>query len=90
MPPRHRTSPARTPSHASVRCGEGTVAAVGNNAGGVVGVAWQARVMPVKGLDSSGQGWSSLLANAVVYAADNGADVINNSWGGPGASRTRE
>ena len=64
----------------------GTVAATGGNGQGVIGVAWNARVMPVKGLDRSGTGWSSLLASAMVYAADNGADVINNSWGGPGSS----
>ncbi len=65
----------------------GTVAAVGNNGEGVIGVAWKSRVMPVKGLDRNGWGHTSALANAIVYAADNGADVINNSWGGPGSSQ---
>jgi subtilisin family serine protease/PKD repeat protein len=64
----------------------GTVAAVGNNGVGVVGVAWGARVMAVKGLDDGGTGYSSLLASAIRYAADNGADVINNSWGAQGDS----
>lgn len=62
----------------------GTVAALGNNGMGVVGVAYGARVMVLKGCDNNGQCPFSSLAAAIVYAADNGADVINASWGGPG------
>lgn len=60
----------------------GTVAAVANNSVGVVGVAFNARWMAVKGLDSAGSGGNADLAAGVIYAADNGADVINASWGG--------
>jgi hypothetical protein len=66
----------------------GTVAAAGNNGIGVVGVAFRAKVMALKGLDDNGTGWDSNLAAAIVYAAQNGADVINNSWSGAGFSRT--
>ncbi len=66
----------------------GTVAAVGDNNLGVVGVAWRAKVMAVKGLDDAGQGNDSELARAIIYAADNGADVINMSFGGEGESET--
>ena len=66
----------------------GTIAAVGNNGIGVIGVAWQAKVMPVKGLDDNGSGADSTLAPAIEYAATNGADVINNSWCGAGSSQT--
>ena len=59
----------------------GTVAAVGNNGLGVVGVAWGARVMAVAGLNRFGNGFDSELAQAIAYAAENGADVLNNSWG---------
>ncbi|PIQ84192.1 MAG: hypothetical protein COV75_03620 [Candidatus Omnitrophica bacterium CG11_big_fil_rev_8_21_14_0_20_63_9] len=59
----------------------GTIAAVGNNGVGIIGVAPRARLMAVKGLDQEGSGYISDLAAAIVYAADNGADVINNSWG---------
>ncbi|MGC4066994.1 MAG: S8 family serine peptidase [Polyangiaceae bacterium] len=59
----------------------GTIAAVANNGIGIVGVAPRARVMPVKALDSTGRGSFDALANALIYAAQNGADVINNSWG---------
>jgi subtilisin family serine protease len=65
----------------------GTVAAVGNNGTGVVGLAWGARIMPVRGLDSHGTGSSDELAECLVYAAESGADVISNSWGGFGTSQ---
>jgi len=66
----------------------GTIAAAGNNGIGVIGVAWQAQVMAVKGLDDNGYGIDSTLSNAIIYAANNGADVISNSWAGPGTSQT--
>jgi len=66
----------------------GTIAAAGNNGIGVIGVAWQAQVMAVKGLDDNGYGIDSTLSNALIYAANNGADVISNSWAGQGTSQT--
>jgi subtilisin family serine protease len=62
----------------------GTAAAVGNNGIGVVGMAFGTRVMAVKGLGQNGSGSTSRLAQGIVYAAENGADVLNNSWGGGG------
>ncbi len=59
----------------------GTIAAVGNNNLGIIGVAPQAKIMPVKALDDNGSGSSTSLAQAILYAAKNGADVISNSWG---------
>ena len=61
----------------------GTIAATGDNGLGIVGVAPHARVMAVKGLDDAGSGSFDNLAAALVYAAQNGADVISNSWGCP-------
>jgi len=66
----------------------GTIAAVGNNGIGVIGVAWNAQIMPVKGLDDTGTGIDSTLGPAIIYAANNGADVISNSWAGGGTSQT--
>ncbi len=66
----------------------GTVAAVGNNGIGVIGVAWQAQVMPLKALDSTGNGPDSALAPAIVYAANEGADVLSLSWGSAAKSET--
>jgi subtilisin family serine protease len=66
----------------------GTVAAVGDNGAGVVGVAYESRVMAVRGLGTGGFGYSSDLAEAILYAVDNGADVINASWGSASPSQT--
>ncbi|MBI3010337.1 MAG: S8 family serine peptidase [Candidatus Omnitrophica bacterium] len=62
----------------------GTIAAVGNNGKGIIGVAPLAKVMAIKGLDGGGNGYASNLTEALQYAAFNGADVLNNSWGGYG------
>lgn len=45
------------------------------------------RIMPLKFLDGSGQGTTSAAIKAIYYAVNNGAKVLNNSWGGGGASR---
>ena len=68
----------------------GIIAATGNNSIGIIGVAWKAKIMALKGLDDTGSGLDTTLAPAIIYAAKNGADVINASWGGPGNSRTIE
>jgi hypothetical protein len=59
----------------------GIIAASGNNGLGIAGVAWGAQIMPVKGLDDSGRGNNAELANAILYAVQNGARVLNLSWG---------
>jgi len=64
----------------------GTIAGVGNNATGIVGVSWSTKIMPLKFLDSSGNGSLSEGALALQYAADNGAKVTNNSWSCPCSS----
>lgn len=59
----------------------GTIAAVGNNKLGVIGVAPRAKIMPLKAHNKQGVGLTSELAQAIYYAAWNGADVLSNSWG---------
>lgn len=60
----------------------GTAAAETNNATGVAGVSWGAQAMTVKVLDQAGDGWYFDIAAGIVYAADNGAQIINLSLGG--------
>ncbi|GIF13025.1 S8 family peptidase [Actinoplanes teichomyceticus] len=60
----------------------GTVAALTGNAVGVSGVAPDVRVLPVRVLNATGSGYDSDTAEGIVWAADNGADVINLSLGG--------
>ena len=44
------------------------------------------RIMPLKFLDSTGSGSTSDAVEAIYYAANNGARILNNSWGGSGFS----
>ncbi len=60
----------------------GIAGAVTNNGIGVAGVSWGARLMPVKVLNSSGNGSFADLAEGLTWAADQGAQVINMSLGG--------
>ncbi|GEM_PF-2576304 len=66
----------------------GTVAAEENNGTGVVGVAFSARIMCLKGMGSGGSGNDTDLDNCLNYAINNGAHVMSNSWGGHGYSNT--
>lgn len=64
----------------------GTVAQSTNNSYGVAGIAYQSSIMPLKVLAASGGGTVADIAEAIKFAADNGANVINMSLGGGGAS----
>jgi len=61
----------------------GTIAQSTNNGIGVAGVAPKATIMALKVLSASGSGTTADIANAIRYAADHGAHVINMSLGGP-------
>jgi subtilisin family serine protease len=61
----------------------GIIAAETNNAEGIAGVAWNAKVMPVKVLNSQGKGTDSDIVQGIKWAADHGARIINMSLGGP-------
>jgi large repetitive protein len=58
----------------------GTIGAAGNNGTGVSGVNWTVKIMPVKFLNAQGSGTDANAVSAILYAAQNGADVMNNSW----------
>jgi subtilisin family serine protease len=68
----------------------GIAAARGNNGLGIAGMAWRARIMPLKALRSNGSGSWAAVAEAIIYAADNGARIINLSLGGSDSSQTIE
>ena len=65
----------------------GTIAQSTNNNFGVAGIAYEANIMPLKVLSASGGGTISDIAEAIIFAADNGANVINMSLGGGGESK---
>jgi subtilisin len=59
-----------------------------NNGYGVTGIAYNAKIMPIKALNDSGSGSYNAIANGIYYAVDNGANVINLSLGGSYSSRS--
>lgn len=58
----------------------GTIAAI-NNSLGVVGVSPNTKIMPVKALNDNGSGTNDHVADAIVWACDNGADILTMSLG---------
>ncbi|MEK1833409.1 S8 family peptidase [Priestia megaterium] len=68
----------------------GIAAAVTNNSTGIAGMAPLASILPVRALDNAGNGLLTNIANAIVYAADQGAQVINLSLGAPKGAVTLE
>ncbi len=60
----------------------GIAAASTNNNEGIAGVAWNCQVLPIKTMDSDGIGSYWDIIEGIVWAVDNGADVINLSLGG--------
>jgi serine protease len=65
----------------------GTIAQATDNGVGVAGIAHRAKIMPLKVLGATGGGSVADISNAIRYAADHGAHVINMSLGGPLPSR---
>jgi type VII secretion-associated serine protease mycosin len=63
-------------------------AATGNDGAGMAGIDWRGKILPVKVLDSRGTGRDSDIAAGIVWAADQGADVINLSLFGRSSSQT--
>ncbi len=60
----------------------GTIAQTTNNGLGVAGIAPRAKIMPLKVLSRRGSGTAADIADAIRFAADEGAHVINMSLGG--------
>lgn len=60
----------------------GIAAAAGNNGRGIAGVAWRARILPVKFLAADGIGFSADAIRSIDYATLMGARILNSSWGG--------
>jgi len=73
----------------------GIASAVSDNNTGVASIGFNCRLMPVKTSrndfrNSSGDAYIAYGYEGVIYAADNGAKIINCSWGGSGASNLEQ
>ncbi|MCD6471438.1 S8 family serine peptidase [bacterium] len=64
----------------------GLIAATGDNGKGVIGVAYKTKIMPLRVLDSQGNGTVEAVIKAVDFAVEHRADVINLSFVGPNRS----
>lgn len=66
----------------------GNVAARGDNAIGISGVAPNVKIMALRFITEKGSGTSADAIKAIKYAVDNGAKVLSNSWGSEGEDPT--
>jgi subtilisin family serine protease len=66
----------------------GVVGAVGNNGIGIIGIAWNCKIMPVRVIDDQGWCYSSVIAEGIRYATDNGANVISMSFNADDSNNT--
>lgn len=77
----NNTNPSDVQGHGTAVAG--TAAAISNNAVGVTGVAWNARIMPIRIADpTTASASSSAAAAGITWAADHGARVANLSYQG--------
>ena len=61
----------------------GIAASITNNGVGIAGTAPLASIVPIRVLDNNGQGTIGNVGNGLVFAANNGVQVVNLSLGGP-------
>lgn len=60
----------------------GIISAIHDNGQGTKGVTANVKIMPLVVLDAEGYGGSAAVAEAINYAVNNGADIVNLSFGG--------
>lgn len=65
----------------------GTAAGVTNNGTGVASMSWNCKIMPINSGSPTRDNAISFPYVGILYAALNGADIINASWGNAGLSR---
>ena len=64
------------------------IAGRGNNGAGMAGICWACKILPIKVVGADGRGLDSTLAAGLVYAADQGAKIINVEIVADAPSRT--
>ena len=73
------TTPTPTTATATAPSWPATIAEATDNRYGLTGLAYGARIMPVRVLDTEGEGEASTIAEGVRFAVNHGAQVINLS-----------
>ena len=69
----------------------GIIAAAGNNGVGIAGINWLAKIMPLKVAADNGQYFEDFaIIEAIHYAIDQGAKIVNCSFGGASSSAAEE
>jgi len=59
----------------------GIIGAVSDNGRGIAGVAWKVRLMALKAFNEEGEADVADVVEAIGYAVEHGAQVLNASWG---------
>ncbi len=72
--------------HGHGTCVAGIIAAEGNNGIGVVGIAYNVKILPVKIFSVYGSADDAGIASAIDYAWQQGAHILSNSWSGSSPS----
>ncbi len=67
----------------------GIIGAVQNNKFGIAGISAHVQILPIKWM-KKGSGWGADAIEAIYYASNMGAKIINASWGGIGYSKALE
>lgn len=62
-------------------------ASAGNDSASIAGMCWSCRILPVKVLNSNGEGSTVGIAAGIRWATDHGANILNLSLGGPDLSQ---
>lgn len=70
--------PSPTDNHNHGNACAGVIAATANNGEGIAGVAPLCKIMPIRFDDTT---TPTQIANAILFAVTNGANIISNSWG---------
>jgi serine protease len=83
-------SPEASDDHGHGTHVAGTIAQTTNNGVGTAGLAFCASLMPIKVLNKQGFGTVANVAEGIRFAADEGAQVVNLSLGGPIKSKILE
>lgn len=68
----------------------GVIGGIGNDAKGMVGINWKVKILAIKFLGADGKGTLEGAIQAIDYATQMGARVLNNSWGSEDSSQALE